>query len=63
MDFSGSAPPPGGKIGTAEREQMMDQVKSQLAIANAQDLLQKMSDKCFKKCVTKPGTSLDNSEQ
>lgn len=25
--------------------------------------LQKMSDKCFKKCVTKPGTSLDNSEQ
>lgn len=24
---------------------------------------QKMSEKCFKKCVTKPGTSLDNSEQ
>lgn len=23
---------------------------------------QKMSDKCFKKCITKPGTSLDNSE-
>ena len=25
--------------------------------------LQKMSDKCFKKCVNKPGTSLDSSEQ
>ena len=24
---------------------------------------QKMSDKCFKKCVAKPGTSLDSSEQ
>jgi len=22
-----------------------------------------MSDKCFKKCVSKPGTSLDSSEQ
>ena len=22
-----------------------------------------MSDKCFKKCITKPGTSLDNSDQ
>lgn len=22
-----------------------------------------MSDKCFKKCIYKPGTSLDNSEQ
>ena len=26
-------------------------------------LFQKMSDKCFKKCVAKPGTSLDSSEQ
>lgn len=62
MDFSSSSPM-GGKMGSAEKEQMMDQLKSQLAIANAQELLQKMSDKCFKKCIGKPGTSLDNSEQ
>ena len=24
---------------------------------------QKMTEKCFKKCVTKPGASLDSSEQ
>ncbi|XP_078699108.1 mitochondrial import inner membrane translocase subunit Tim13-B-like [Branchiostoma floridae x Branchiostoma belcheri] len=59
MDFS--SPPAGGS--GINRDELMDQVKSQIAIANAQELLQKMSDKCFKKCVTKPGTSLDNSEQ
>jgi len=26
-------------------------------------LFQKISEKCFKKCITKPGSSLDNSEQ
>ncbi|EDO33527.1 predicted protein [Nematostella vectensis] len=41
----------------------MDQVKTQIALANAQELLQKISDKCFKKCIFKPGASLDNSEQ
>lgn len=25
--------------------------------------LQKMTEKCFKKCVSKPGSALDNSEQ
>lgn len=42
---------------------VMETVKQQIAVANAQELLSKMSDKCFKKCVYKPGTSLDSSEQ
>jgi len=54
---------PGGKIDSAQKEQLMEQVKAQIAVANAQELLQKMSDKCFRKCVSKPGSSLDNSEQ
>ncbi|KAL8578089.1 Mitochondrial import inner membrane translocase subunit Tim13 [Nucella lapillus] len=61
MDFS--SPPPGGKMGTADKEQLMDQVKQQIALANAQELLQKMSEKCYKKCISKPGSALDNSEQ
>ncbi|XP_025098501.1 mitochondrial import inner membrane translocase subunit Tim13-like [Pomacea canaliculata] len=61
MDFSSS--PPGGKLGSADKEQLMDQVKQQIALANAQELLQKMSEKCYKKCISKPGTTLDNSEQ
>lgn len=26
-------------------------------------VFQRMTDKCFKKCIGKPGSSLDNSEQ
>lgn len=48
---------------SSQREQLMGQVKQQIALANAQELLQKMSEKCYKKCISKPGTTLDNSEQ
>ncbi|XP_038079023.1 mitochondrial import inner membrane translocase subunit Tim13-like [Patiria miniata] len=58
-----SSPPSGGKLDSAQRGQIMDQVKTQIALANAQELLQRMTDKCFKKCVNKPGTTLDSSEQ
>lgn len=61
MDFSN--PPPGGKMDSATRDQLMGQVKQQIALANAQELLQKMSEKCYHKCISKPGTTLDNSEQ
>lgn len=38
MDFS--APPPGGKLDGAQKGQLMEQVKAQIAVANAQELLQ-----------------------
>ncbi|ENN77595.1 mitochondrial import inner membrane translocase subunit Tim13 [Dendroctonus ponderosae] len=47
----------------AQKGELMDQVKQQIAVANAQELLTKMTEKCFKKCISKPGTSLDSSEQ
>ncbi|XP_048767115.1 mitochondrial import inner membrane translocase subunit Tim13-like [Ostrea edulis] len=59
MDFSGSG---AAKFDPSKREDYMNEVKQQLAIANAQELLQKISDKCFHKCITKPGTSLSHSE-
>ncbi|CAG9134721.1 unnamed protein product [Plutella xylostella] len=52
-----------GSLSGVQKEELMDQVKQQIAIANAQELLTKMSEKCFKKCINKPGTSLDSSEQ
>lgn len=52
-----------GRLSGAQKEELIDQVKQQLAMANAQELLTKMSEKCFKKCITKPGSSLDSSEQ
>ncbi|KAM4810334.1 mitochondrial import inner membrane translocase subunit Tim13 [Rhinophrynus dorsalis] len=58
-DFS-SVPSGSGKVDTGA---IMEQVKVQIAVANAQELLQRMTDKCFRKCIGKPGGSLDNSEQ
>lgn len=47
----------------SQKSDLMDQVKQQIALANAQELLTKMTEKCFKKCVQKPGSELDSSEQ
>lgn len=73
-------------LSSAQKDELMSQVKQQIALANAQELLtvgfgvrgrfdlmfllklwfdsfQKMTEKCFKKCISKPGTELDSSEQ
>ncbi|XP_057338082.1 mitochondrial import inner membrane translocase subunit Tim13 [Microplitis mediator] len=52
-----------GALSGAERDELMQQVKQEIAVANAQELLTKITEKCFKKCISKPGTSLDSSEQ
>ncbi|XP_054290425.1 mitochondrial import inner membrane translocase subunit Tim13-A [Macrosteles quadrilineatus] len=52
-----------GSLSSAQKDELMEQVKLQIAVANAQELLTKMTEKCFKKCVQQPGTSLSNSEQ
>jgi len=41
----------------------MASVRNELALANAQELINKTNDKCFAKCVTKPSTSLSGSEE
>jgi hypothetical protein len=68
------------KLDTNQRQQIMASVQQQLAIQNAQELLQvklnkkylffvklfylkRLSDKCFKACVQKPGSTLSSSEQ
>jgi mitochondrial import inner membrane translocase subunit TIM13 len=72
-------------LNASQKDELMDTVKQQIAVANAQELLtvmllakshfcitflqvsilylQKMTEKCFKKCIGKPGTVLDSSEQ
>ncbi|CAH1406140.1 unnamed protein product [Nezara viridula] len=50
-------------LSSSQKEELIENVKQQIAIANAQELITKMSEKCFKKCILKPGASLDNSEQ
>ncbi|KAH8259953.1 hypothetical protein KR044_012188, partial [Drosophila immigrans] len=51
-----------------ERERMDDEpklelIRQQIAVANAQQMLKKITVNCFKKCVEKPGASLARSEE
>ncbi|XP_074603826.1 mitochondrial import inner membrane translocase subunit Tim13 [Brevipalpus obovatus] len=50
------------QLSAAEKAQLIDKVKQEIAIANVSELLKSMTDKCFRKCVTKPGISIDSSE-
>ncbi|KIJ14208.1 hypothetical protein PAXINDRAFT_116228 [Paxillus involutus ATCC 200175] len=47
----------------AQKEAVMNSVRSEIALANAQELMNKTNEKCFAKCVLKPGTSLSSSEE
>ncbi|EIE81301.1 hypothetical protein G6F46_000480 [Rhizopus delemar] len=46
-----------------KKQQVMDQVRSELALANAQELINKINEKCYLKCVPKPGSRLESGEQ
>ncbi|KAJ8072607.1 protein translocase subunit [Marasmius tenuissimus] len=47
----------------ARKEAIMNSVRSELAQANAQQLMNNMNERCYKACITKPGGSLSSSEE
>jgi len=57
---SPSAPAPDAQT---QKLALMEAIKSRLALANAQELVTNMNQKCYEKCITKPSTSLSSSEQ
>ncbi|KAI5362073.1 Putative Tim10-like domain superfamily protein [Septoria linicola] len=44
------------------KQQIMDQVRQQAALANARALVEKLNEHCFERCVPKPGNSLSSGE-
>ena len=53
----------GGKIDANQKAQLIATLKHQLMVAKLEQLLETTTTKCFKMCVTKPSSSLSNSEQ
>ncbi|KAI1360527.1 Tim10/DDP family zinc finger-domain-containing protein [Xylaria arbuscula] len=43
--------------------EVIRQVRTQYAIDNAKQLIEKINEHCFERCVSKPGTSLSSGEQ
>ncbi|KAI0805934.1 Tim10/DDP family zinc finger-domain-containing protein [Irpex lacteus] len=61
---SGSTVPAAGQPDIQTRKEAVKaSIREELALQNAQELMNKANEKCFLKCVTKPGTSLSGSEE
>ncbi|KAI3336657.1 Tim10/DDP family zinc finger-domain-containing protein [Xylariaceae sp. AK1471] len=45
------------------KTEVIRQVRTQYAMDNAKQLIEKINDHCFQRCVPKPGTSLSSGEQ
>ncbi|XP_030379107.1 mitochondrial import inner membrane translocase subunit Tim13-like [Scaptodrosophila lebanonensis] len=48
---------------TQVHTKLMARAKQEFVLASVQALLQKMTTKCFKKCIDRPGITLDAAEQ
>ncbi|KAJ7158928.1 Tim10/DDP family zinc finger-domain-containing protein [Mycena filopes] len=42
---------------------VMDAVRQEIALTNAQQLMNSANEKCYEACITKPGASLSSGEQ
>ncbi|KAK9781886.1 putative Mitochondrial import inner membrane translocase subunit TIM13 [Seiridium cardinale] len=45
------------------KQEVIKQVRAQYAMTNARELIEKINEHCFQKCVPKPGSSLASGEQ
>ncbi|KAK7746151.1 protein translocase subunit [Diatrype stigma] len=45
------------------KSEVMKQVQTQYAMNNARQLIEKINEHCFQKCVPKPNASLSSGEQ
>ncbi|UZJ53211.1 hypothetical protein CBS101457_002531 [Exobasidium rhododendri] len=46
-----------------KKEAIKQQVSSEIAMANAQQLITKATEKCYAKCIPSPSTSLSSKEE
>lgn len=46
-----------------QKEALKQRVATEIAMANAQQLISKATEKCYSKCVTRPGPALSSKEE
>ncbi|KAK4945087.1 protein translocase subunit [Elasticomyces elasticus] len=44
------------------KTEIMNQIRQEAAVANARQLVEKLNEHCFERCVPKPGASLSSGE-
>uniref|UniRef100_A0A914LKQ0 Mitochondrial import inner membrane translocase subunit n=3 Tax=Meloidogyne TaxID=189290 RepID=A0A914LKQ0_MELIC len=51
------------KLTPEERDKAINSLRQQAILLNLQSLVSEVADKCTRKCITAPGTSLSNGEK
>ncbi|ODQ80667.1 hypothetical protein BABINDRAFT_47805 [Babjeviella inositovora NRRL Y-12698] len=63
MALFGSAAPQQNAVQASQaRQQIQDQIAQELAVANASELVNKLTDNCFASCIANPGPSFSAQE-
>ncbi|KFY90266.1 hypothetical protein V500_05225 [Pseudogymnoascus sp. VKM F-4518 (FW-2643)] len=52
-----------GMSGGDQKTQLMNQVRQEAALNNARQLIEKLNEHCFAKCIPKPSSSFSSGEQ
>ncbi|KFY75419.1 hypothetical protein V499_04604 [Pseudogymnoascus sp. VKM F-103] len=52
-----------GISGSDPKTALMNQVRQEAALNNARQLIEKLNEHCFAKCIPKPGSSFSSGEQ
>ncbi|OBT68160.1 hypothetical protein VE03_02329 [Pseudogymnoascus sp. 23342-1-I1] len=52
-----------GNTGGDPKTALMNQVRQEAAMNNAKQLIEKLNEHCFAKCIPKPGSSFSSGEQ
>ncbi|KAH9818815.1 Tim10/DDP family zinc finger-domain-containing protein [Melampsora americana] len=60
---SSSSTTPASASSNLKSEQLKQEVTQQLALANAQELINKINEKCYARCIQSPSSTLTTREQ
>ncbi|BFZ54857.1 protein translocase subunit [Savitreella phatthalungensis] len=57
--------PPGGQelLGSGRVQQLKQQIRQEMSVAHAQELVKQMTDECFRRCVQVPAGTLTAAQQ
>ncbi|WFD07152.1 protein translocase subunit [Malassezia vespertilionis] len=62
MELFGKKPAPSASS-SEQKDALKQRVATEVAMANAQQLISKATEKCYSKCIAPPGQSLSSKEQ
>lgn len=61
--FSSSKPAKGSPAAKSDADEIVNGIREEMSQQAVQDLFQRVAEKCFAKCITKPGSKLEENDR